>query len=305
MFLRQKKAITFLEIIIAVTVMAIAMIPLFGMLSRQTVETDKNASQAFAINKATEVLNALLDNISFVTLREGNPGYIRVDDLPQSDKYSDLNDAWAKKMASMLFNSTQKESNGYPCRGIVTDAKGISYLIHLRVEDVVSTTKHSKPERMKIGEDYPTTNPLEFPEQPEVAFTFLKNPSVITSNVWTHDYAEDSEEAGKPLTELEIPGKGVAESPTNLDFYKDDGLSSLKSTTKYGYINPTAERYTAKMVMSKVPYETSDEFGWCPFKRLIIQVQWNIEPHYYSEPENEKGNIQRIHLMAIKGDIDS
>ena len=159
MFLRQKKAITFLEIIIAVTVMAIAMIPLFGMLSRQTVETDKNASQAFAINKATEVLNALLDNISFVALREGNPGYIRVDDL-DGDKFSDLNDAWAKKMATMLFNSDKKEANGYPCRGIIKDSKGISYLIHLRVEDVVSTTKHSRPERMKIGEENRST-PLQ------------------------------------------------------------------------------------------------------------------------------------------------
>lgn len=302
MFLRQKKAITFLEIIIAVTVMAIAMIPLFGMLSRQTVETDKNASQAFAINKATEVLNALLDNISFVALREGNPGYIRVDDL-DSDKFSDLNDAWAKKMATMLFNSDKKEANGYPCRGIIKDSKGISYLIHLRVEDVVSTTKHSKPERMKIGEDYPSTNPLEFPEQAEVAFTFLKNPSLISSSEFSQDFAEDSEETGKPLTELEIGGNGVSESPKN--FYKDEGLESLKNATKYGFINPTAERYTAKMVMSRLPYQTDDAFAWCPFKRLIVQVQWNIEPHYYSEPENENGNIQRVHLMAIKGDIDS
>ena len=44
----KKKAITFLEIIIAASVMAIAMIPIFGMLSRQTVETDKNAAEAFA-----------------------------------------------------------------------------------------------------------------------------------------------------------------------------------------------------------------------------------------------------------------
>ena len=69
----KKKAITFLEILIAAVVMAIAMIPVFGMLSRQTVETDKNVTQAFAINKATEILNFLLDNVSIVAIREGNP----------------------------------------------------------------------------------------------------------------------------------------------------------------------------------------------------------------------------------------
>lgn len=301
MFFKNKKAITFIEIIIAVAVMSIAMIPLFGILSRQTVETDKNASQAFAINKATEVLNALLDNVSFVTLREGNPAYIRVDDLPK-EKYGDYNDSWAKKMATMLFNSSNKEPNGYICRGIVKDSKGISYLIHLRVEDVYSTVKHGRPERMKIGEEYPDSVPSEFPEQSDVNFTFLKNSSLLTSGGWVQDFAEDSEETGKPLTELELPGQGVSESPDN--FYADEGLEALKSKTKYGFVNPTAERFTAKMVMGKVPYEVEDALAWCPFKRLIVQIQWNLEPKYFSEPENEKGNIQRIHLMAIKGDID-
>lgn len=304
MFLGQKKAITFVEIIIAVTVMCIAMIPLFGVLSRQTVETEKNSTQAFAINKATEILNATLDNISFVTLREGNPGYIRVDDLPE-DKYGAFDDSWAKKMATMLFNSMEKESNGYPCRGIIKDSKGISYLIHLRVEDVHSTIKHGKPERMKIGEDYPGFLPSEFPEQQDANFAFLKNPSLLTSGDWIIDFAEDSEEAketGKPLTELELFGKGVSESPQN--FYTDEGLNSFSGKTKYGFVNPTAERFTAKMVMPKLPYAVEDSIAWCPFKRLILQIQWNLEPSCYSEPENANGNIQRIHLMAIKGDID-
>lgn len=299
----KKKAITFLEILIAATVMVVAMIPIFGMLSRQTVETDKNASQAFAINKATEVLNTLLDNVSFVAIREGNPGYLRVDDLPHTEKYSDLDSDWAKKMSSILFNHTNQEANGYKCRGTVTDSKGISYLIHLRVEDVVSTTKHSKPEQIKIGEGFPNSYPNEFPEQQEVNFAFLKNSSIITSSQWTQDFAESPDETGKPFTELDVNSKGVSESPQNI--YKDEGLDNVKSKTKHSFINPTAERFTAKMVMSKVPYQVEESLSWCPFKRLIVQVQWNLEPKYYSDPENPKGNIQRIHLIAIKGDIDS
>lgn len=299
----KKKAITFLEILIAAAVMVVAMIPIFGMLSRQTVETDRNASQAFAINKATEVLNTLLDNVSFVAIREGNPGYLRVDDLPQLEKYGDLDDDWVKKMSSILFNHTNKESNGYKCRGTVTDSKGITYLIHLRVEDVFSTIKHNKAEQIKIGESYPNSYPSEFPEQPEVNFAFLKNPSIITSSKWTQDFAESPNEPGKPFTEIELNSKGVSES--NLNIYKDEGLELLTNKTKHSFVNPTAERFTAKMVMSKVPYQVDESMAWCPFKRLIVQVQWNLEPKYYSDPENPKGNTQRIHLIAIKGDIDS
>ena len=287
---KSKRAITFLEVVIAVAVMAVAMIPVFGVISRQTVETDKNASQAFAINKATEILNALLDNVSFVALRDGNPGFIRVDDLPRNGKYDELDDKWAKKMASMLFNSTIRETNGYPCRGIITDSKGISYLIHLRVEDVPSTVRLSKPERIKIGESYPDSEPTEFPETPEVVFSFLKNPSILSSAAWTQDFAEDINEADKPLTELEVITNGVSESPSN--FYGDGN-----------YVNPTAERFTAKMAMKKVPYATDKTFEFCPFKRLVVQIQWNTDKTYFSKPEIDNGSIQRIHLMAIKGDI--
>ena len=301
----NKKAITFLEIIIAVTVMAVAMIPIFGMLSRQTVETDKNAAQAFAINKATEILNALIDNVSFVALRQGNPGYIRVDDLQAIPRYQELrlDQLWAKNMSTTLFNSSNADANGFPCRGIITDSKGISYLVHLRVEDIPSNIRHNKPERKQIGENYPDGEPDDFAEQSDVNFSFLKNPSLITSSKWTQDFAETTEETGKPFTELDIPGKAVSESPVN--FYKDEGLNNLPGNTKYSFLNPTAERFTGKMVMKKLPYITDSSFAWCPFKRLIIQIQWNMDPKYYSDPESTKGNIQRIHLMAIKGDIDS
>lgn len=302
MLYHSRKAITFLEIVIAVAVMLMAMVPLFGVISRQTVETERNASQAFAINKATEVLNTILDNVAFAALREGNPGYIKVSDLPQTEKYEDYNQAWAKKMASMLFNSTKEDSAGFPCQGIITDSKGISYLIHMRIEGVYSILKKNKPERIKIGDSYPTDEPTEFGENPEVTFSFLKNPSMLTSSIWTQDFAETADERNKPLTELEIPEKGVSESPINI--YNDENIDSLKSATKYSFINPTAERFTAKMVMSKVPYETEAHLSWCPFKRLVCQVQWNLDPQYYSDPASTKGNIQRIHLMTIKADLD-
>lgn len=301
--MNQKRAVTLVEILIAVTVMVVAMVPLFGIMSRQTVETDRNAAQAFAITKATEILNAMLDNVTFASIREGNPGYIKVSDLANNDRYEDYSDAWAKKMSKMLFNNETPDSNGYKCRGIVTDSKGISYLIHMRVEDVYSTIKLAKPERIKVGERYGNieVEPEPLSEMDEVSFAFLKNPSMLTYSKWTQDFAESIDDRSKPLTELDLPG-AVSESPINI--YEDENIDSINSNNKYGYKNPTAERYTPRMVMAKVPYETTKECSWCPFKRLIVQVQWNLEQAYYSNPESDKGNVQRIHLMAIKGDID-
>ena len=300
----KKKAISFLEIIIAAAVMAIAMIPIFGMLSRQTVETDKNASQAFAINKATEILNTLLDYVPFATIREGNPGYLKAKDLPSRKSDDQDLDSLVKDMASMLFGSEKEGTNGYPCKGIIKDSRGINYLVYMRVEDVVSTIKYEgkKPKLLPIGSDYPKedANPNEFAEESDIFFAYLKNPSLLTSNKWIEDYAETPDERNKPLTEIDIPGKGVAEFPKNI--YLDEGIGSIKGT-KYGFFNPTAARYTAKMVLDQVPYKVDEKFAWCPFKRLIVQIQWNIDPSYFSDPESTKGNVQRIHLMAIKGDI--
>ncbi len=302
MKLLNKRAVTFLEIVIAVAILAVALIPLFGLMSRQTVETDKNASQAFAINKASEVLNTVLDNVPFVALRQGNPGYIRTDDLSSKAQFSKYNENWARKLVPILFEGTEKESSGWPCRGIVSDSRGIHYLIHLRVEDVASEKKPPRSEKIRIGSAFPTGKPAEFEESPEMAFTFLRNPGLLNDGSWIQEYAEDKNETGKPFSELDLAsGKGVAESPVNV--YLDQGMEGLPADEPR-YIDPTAELYTQKMVTQKVPYDSGDKFAWCTMKKLLVQVQWNLDQNFFKTPEANGGRVQRIHLMTIKADID-
>lgn len=303
MDVRNRRAVTFLEIVVAVAILVVAMIPLFGLMSKETVETDKNASQAVAINKASEVLNSVLDNIPFAALRQGNPGFVRVDDLKSksfdSKKY---NDTWAKNLMKMLFGNSTKESAGYPCRGIFTDARGIHYLIHLRVEDVASEKKLNVPEKVKIGTGFPGAKPSDFPEIGEFTFSYLKNPELISDGSWVQDYAENDEEKGKPLTELDLlSGKGVAESKVNI--YLDQGMEGA-SPDAARYLNPTALRYTQKMISEKVPYDAGEKFEYCTMKKLLVQVQWNLDQKYFKTPEETAGRVQRVHLMTIKGDID-
>ncbi len=302
MFLHDRRAVTFIEIVIAVAILAVAMIPLFGLISRQTVETDKNAAQAFAINKASEVLNTILDNVPFVALRQGNPGYIRVDDLSSNPRYSRYNDTWARKIVPVLFQGSEKASSGYPCRGIVTDSRGIHYLVHLRVEDIPSERKPQKPERIQVGASFPEGSPKDFAESPEMSFTFLRNPALVSDGSWIQDYAEDPSETAKPFSELDInSGKGVSEAPGNV--YLDEGMEGQEANAPR-FINPTAERYTSKMVTEKAIYDAGEKFAWCSMKKLVVQVQWNLDQRYFANPEEKNGRIQRIHLMTIKGDID-
>ncbi|HNW36531.1 MAG TPA: prepilin-type N-terminal cleavage/methylation domain-containing protein, partial [Candidatus Ozemobacteraceae bacterium] len=61
-FMHRRRALTFIEIIIAMAILTIALLPIFNMIHKGTEDTDLNASQAFAITKASDVLNAMLDN---------------------------------------------------------------------------------------------------------------------------------------------------------------------------------------------------------------------------------------------------
>lgn len=298
----NRRAVTFLEIVIAVAILAVALIPLFGLISRQTVETDKNASQVFAINKASEVLNTILDNVPFVALRQGNPGYIKTEDLSANPRFQKYNESWAKKLVPILFAGSTKEAAGWPCRGIISDSRGIHYLIQLRVEDVASEKKPLKSERIQIGTSFPAAKPAEFAESAEMAFTFLRNPALLSDGNWSQDYAEDKDETGKPFSELDLgSGKGVSEAPGNV--YLDQGMQAL-GANEPRYVDPTAERYTQKMVSERVPYDVGESFAWCTMKKLLVQVQWNLDQQYFNNPEAKEGRVQRIHLMTIKADID-
>lgn len=293
----NKKGISMLEIIISVFILAIAVLPLFSLMTKQTSSTDNVASEAYAINKATEVLNTFLENIPFATIRHGNPGYIESSDITQMAKFARYDDNWAKKMSMMLFDHSNKEGSGYPCKGYIKDPRGIVYLVHLRVEDICSTNKPARPERLQVGTGFPDTLPTEFSTMGELGFSYLRNPSILNDGSWMEPYARRIDDPNNPTTELDLD-TAVSEAPNSL--YNDLGGTS----TTFSYLNPTAERYFPKMVTQRVPYAADDAFAWCSMKRLVVQVQWNVDKKHLSEPEAETPTTNRIHLMTLKGDLD-
>jgi len=304
---RGKSALGLLEIVIALVILALSAIPVFTLLTRQTVDTEQSAAEAFAVNKASDVLTALLDNVPFATLRQGNPAYIATSHLPDLPKYADYRSSgghsdWAKKMSKVLFNHDDVEGPGFKCRGIFEDAKGMSFLVHVRVEDVKAAKKaNRKPELMKIGTAYPGGAPTDFSKSDEMTFSYLKNPSMLLSSKWFPDYLERPEpSAGRPLTEMDLPGQ-IAMPPNNV--YLDEDMNAMcgSGPNVDSFLDPTAARYTAMQVL---PEKTVPNMGESVMKIITVQVQWNASAAGKSNPEHQSPELSRVHLIALKADLD-
>lgn len=287
--------ITFLEIMVAMAILITAMLPVFTFIHKGAEDTDANAAQAFALTKATEILNMLLDNVPFEALRQGTPALLKTSDICHLREYQNYNDNWAREMANILFPECEQISGGYLCKGTHKDARGISYLAILKVEDVTASlgSPNEKPEKIRIGSSYPDSPPVEFPDHPkgDLTFAFLMNPTKILSSNWFYkDYDQNPlGSRDKPRWELDLPN-GVSESPINI--YKEDD-----------YINPYAIRYTQRMAADKVNYTNDPRYQYCTMKKLIIEIKYNIEKQYFTKPDVESKGTRRIHLMTIKGDI--
>lgn len=307
--LQSSRAFTLIEIILAMAILAATMVPIFFFMSKGASDTDFNVSRMFAISRASEVLNAMLDNVPFQAIRAGIPGYIKIEDLKDVDGYAKFDEAWATKFVNTVFPGSEKTAAGWPCQCIVTDPRGTHYKITLRVEDISSpaASAAAKPDQKKIGSDYPTKPPKEFAAlpNPEPTFTFLKNPAKLLSPTWHQiTYLPNPINmmpgAGTYRFEIELPGK-VSQNHEN--FYLDQGYDKYQADA-FRFGDPTATRLTQRMAKSVVEYTDDENFKFCGLKRLIIEVQWNIEKSFLKTPDQTGTGMRRIHLITLKADID-
>jgi type II secretory pathway pseudopilin PulG len=307
--MQSSGAFTLIEIILAMAILAATMVPVFFFMSKGASDTDFNVSRMFAISRASEILNAMLDNVPFQALRAGIPGFIKVEDLKTTEGYENFDDAWATKFVNTVFPGSEKTAAGYPCQCIVNDPRGQYYKITLRVEDVSSPTasKDEKPPLKRIGKDYPDKAPKDFSMigTGEPTFSYLKNPAKLLSQSWHQRIYLPNPvgmlpKANEYRFEVELPDK-VSENHEN--FYLDEGYEKYQADA-FRFSDPTATRLTQRMAKTQVTYTTSEDFRYCGLKRLIIEVQWNIEKPNLKTPDKTGTGMRRIHLMTIKADID-
>jgi len=307
--MQSSAAFTLIEIILAMAILAATMVPIFFFMSKGASDTDFNVSRMFAINRASEILNAMLDNVPFQALRAGIPGFIKVEDLKDVDGYDRFDEAWAAKFVNTVFPGSEKSAAGYPCACVVSDPRGQFYKITLRVEDITSpvASKDEKPPLQKIGKDYPAKPPKDFSPvgTGEPTFSYLKNPAKLMSQSWHQRVYLPNPvgmlpKSGEFRFETELPDK-VSENHEN--FYRDDGYEKYHDDA-FRFSDPTATRLTQRLAKTQVGYTNNEELKFCGFKRLIVEIQWNIDKPFLKTPEQTGAGMRRIHLMTIKADID-
>lgn len=139
--------VTLTEVMLAMVILASALIPVFGLLTKDVKDTDLLAANSFAVDRARFVLNTLLDNIPFSSLVPGNPAMLTG---PNAATYS-----------AMLFPGSVLAAGGYACNGVASDGRGIHYSIYLRSDAIEDRTADTQFGSELTFSFYPNPRPEE------------------------------------------------------------------------------------------------------------------------------------------------
>ena len=140
---------TLTEIMLAMLILSISLLPIFGLMTRTTRDSDATLTRAYAINTAKSIFSAVIDDIPFADLKPGSPAIISGD---------------SKTKASTLFPGALEASGGIACNTIASDVRGINYRIFLKAEPINDDT-----DGYADGEFY---------------FSFYPNPSIENQPNW-------------------------------------------------------------------------------------------------------------------------
>lgn len=128
-----------MEIMTALLIMAFAFLPIIGVIGTSTKDTDVANSAVFAQTTARNILDTLLDDVPFNSIRQGT-GNIAV-----IKSYKGYNVGTIMKM---IDENNSNPENGGNAEGTVTDDRGINYTIRIYVWPIEAAkgTNHSSDE---------------------------------------------------------------------------------------------------------------------------------------------------------------
>lgn len=122
----ENRGVTLIEIMLATFILAMSLIPIFGILTGNVKNTDSTLTRSFAINYAKSVLNTMLNDVPFSDIQPGVPAIV-----------SDASKAKIKA----LFPGGTPLAGGIACSAIATDSRGVYYQIFLRSDAVTDPSK--------------------------------------------------------------------------------------------------------------------------------------------------------------------
>lgn len=261
--------ITLYEIMLALLILASTLIPIFGLLTQDLKGTDLFVAQNFAIDRARLVLNTILEDVKFSDLLPGNPAIL----IGQS----------ATKWANILFPNAAAVGNGFVCNAVVSDTRGIYYRIYLRSDPIVDTTPNDD-----TGD--------------ELYFSFYENPTPEKQNGWA-TIVSRAENAERRENRPSIYSKSGSDNPHQVvNHYRFINFADA-SAKLWGPAEEAKRGAPYRLGQSKLVRPRSDGRIYL-MQRLVLQISWNQDMAYFSNPDATQGKPQRFHVITFKADLD-
>lgn len=247
MYKSPKKGITLLEIMTALLILAFAFLPIIGMIGTGTKDTDVSETYIFAQTTARNVLDSLLDDVPFYSLRVA-PGQVSdigdANDEPNVGELFDIAPPLGPtyNVASFLRSIGNDPAVDRFTRGELTDDRGYKYKVKIFVFPI------------------PSTDPFDVTK--DMSFRYLPRPDFETQANWyTTTPAEASayivsgntpyNMALPPITVGNARALGTPSGPAGNDFcVMKKILLRIRWTMKSG-IERKIDVYTSKANLDK------------------------------------------------------
>jgi hypothetical protein len=181
------RGVTFVEVILAFVIMGVVLLPVFAFLTQSVKETERFYCEAVAISQAKFIMDTLLFQVPWRTIREGPAGARNVCRFQDPKNIGAINSLLGQLMPKMFGTGYQTGTpNVYRGDGLITDRKGFLYRVRLKCIDI-----HT----MQFAMDLPGRGRVTFPTEkltPKDAdgnYTVMKK--LILEVRWSIDKGKD------------------------------------------------------------------------------------------------------------------
>ncbi|KAF1079321.1 MAG: hypothetical protein GQF41_4325 [Candidatus Rifleibacterium amylolyticum] len=144
-----KQGVTLPEIVLAMLILAVAFIPLIGVIGTSSSDSDVANSVVFAQTAVRNILETLLDDVPFYAIRPAGTAVSDADGNNPEDSVAeivDLADPAFDRRTFLTLLGNDASADGY-ARGIIVDERGMQYKTKLYVFPIpVSTTVNTDSE---------------------------------------------------------------------------------------------------------------------------------------------------------------
>ena len=137
---KSSSGITFVEVMLAFLILAMVFLPIFMFLTGAVRDTERFYSETVAISRAKFIMDTLMFQLPWRSLRYGNPA--KIDD---PNDVAGVNAFISRVVPKMFGDGTGPKSGAYIADGIYTCRKGFKYRARLKVVDLDYDSTSANP----------------------------------------------------------------------------------------------------------------------------------------------------------------